>query len=92
MGALFLLFALALRWSGDRVVARVAVVLLCVVPEGFIFSVVYTEALFILLTLASMLLFERKQNLLAGVCAGLGSAVRSNGVFIIVYFGLSDFT
>ncbi len=89
LGALFLLFALCLRWSGDRVVAGFAVMLLCWIPEGFIFSVVYTESLFMLLSMASILLFERKQNLLAGICAGLGSAVRTNGVLIIAYFGLS---
>lgn len=89
LAALFVVLALAERWSGEKTVARLAVLLLCVVPEGFIFSVVYTESLFVLLTAASMLLFERRQHFLAGVCAGLGSAVRSNGIFIVVYFGLA---
>jgi hypothetical protein len=91
LGAFFVLFALAERWSGDKAVSRLAVMLLCVVPEGFIFSVVYTESLFLLLTTASMLLFERRQNFLAGVCAALGSATRSNGIFIVIYFGLTAF-
>jgi hypothetical protein len=91
LAALFVLFALAERWSGDKAVARLAVVLLCLVPEGFIFSVVYTESLFILLTMLSALLFERRQNFLAGVFAGLGSATRSNGILIVIYFGLAIF-
>lgn len=89
LGALFIVFALAEEWSGDRAVARVAVLLLCCVPEGFVFSAVYTESLFLLLTGASMLLFERRQYLAAGMCAALSSAVRSNGVLVVVYFGLS---
>ena len=63
--------------------------LLCCVPEGVVFSAVYTESLFVLLTSASMLLFERRRYAAAGICAGLSSAVRSNGVLVIVYFGLS---
>ena len=91
LAALFVLFALAERWSGDKAVSRLAVMLLCVVPEGFIFSIVYTESLFLLLTMASVLLFERRQHFLAGVCAGLSSATRSNGIFIVIYFALAVF-
>lgn len=89
VAALFVVFALAEDWSADKNVGRLAVLLLCCVPEGFVFSAVYTEALFLLLTSAAMLLFERRQYLAAGLCAALSSAVRSNGVLVIVYFGLS---
>lgn len=89
LAALFVIFALAEKWSGDKAVAGLTVALLCAVPEGFIFSAVYTESLFVLLTSTSMLLFERKQNFAAGVCAALSSATRSTGVFIIVYLGLT---
>jgi len=88
LGALMVIFVLAENWSGDRTVAGLTIVLLCLVPEGFIFSAVYTESLFLLLSSAAMLLFERKQNLAAGICTALGSAVRSNGILIVVYLGL----
>lgn len=89
LAALFIIFMLAEDWSADKNVARLAVLLLCCVPEGVVFSAVYTESLFVLLTSASMLLFERRRYAAAGICAGLSSAVRSNGVLVIVYFGLS---
>lgn len=89
LAALFVVFALAEDWSGDKAVARVAVLLLCCVPEGFVFSAVYTESLFLLLTSASMLLFERRQYFAAGVCAALSSAVRANGVLVVIYFGFA---
>jgi hypothetical protein len=89
LAALFVIFALAEDWSGDKAIARLGVMLICCVPESFIFSAVYTESLFLLLTSASMLLFERKHYVAAGFCAGLSSAVRSNGVLVIMYFGLS---
>jgi len=88
LAALFVIYALAWHWSADRTVAALTVILLSFAPEGFIFSAVYTESLFVLLTAGAMLAFERKQYLLAGVLAALGSASRSNGVFIALYFGL----
>ena len=89
LAALVFVFLLAERWSGDKTVAAFTVALLCFVPEGFIFSAVYTESLFLLLTAASMWAFERKQNVLAGFLAALGSLSRSNGVLIVVYFGFA---
>jgi len=86
--ALILIFVLAQTWTGDKAVARMTIVLLCLAPEGFIFSAVYTESLFLLLSSAAMLLYERRQNFAAGICTALGSAVRSNGVFVAVYVGL----
>lgn len=89
LASLFVIFLLAQSWSADKAVARMTVVLLCLVPEGFIFSAVYTESLFLLLSSAAMLLFERKQNFAAGLCTALSSAVRSNGVFVALYLGLN---
>jgi len=89
LGALAVIYVLAEHWSGSRAVAGLAVALLCVVPQSFVFSAVYTESLFVLLTALSVLLFERRRYALAGVAAALGSASRSNGIFIVVYFGLA---
>jgi len=88
LAALFVILALAETWSHDKVVARFTVALLCFVPESFIFSAVYTESVFLLLLSGSMLLYERKQNLLAGVVAALAALARSNGILVVLYFGL----
>lgn len=89
LAALVVIFILAEHWSRSKPVAGLTVALLCIVPQSFVFSAVYTESLFLLLTALSMLLFERRNYALAGVVAALGSAARSNGVFIAVYFGLA---
>ena len=87
--ALFVVFALAQRWSSDKIVAGFTVALLSFVPESFIFSAVYTESVFLLLVSASMLLYDRKQNVLAGLTAAVAGLARSNGIFVIIYFGFT---
>jgi hypothetical protein len=89
LAALVVIYILAEHWSRSRSVAGLTVALLCLVPQSFVFSAVYTESLFLLLTALSMLLFEQRRFALAGLTAALGSASRSNGVFIVVYFGLA---
>jgi len=89
LAALFVIFRLAERWSGDKAVAGLCVALLSFAPESFIFSAVYTESLFLLLASGAMLLHERQQNALAGLVAAIAAASRSNGVLLVVYFGLT---
>ena len=72
------IYILAEHWSRSRSVAGLTVALLCLVPQSFVFSAVYTESLFLLLTALSMLLFEQRRFALAGLTAALGSASRSN--------------
>lgn len=87
--ALFVIFGLAEHWSADKAIAGLTVALLSFVPEGFIFSAVYTESIFLLLASSAMLLYERKQNALAGIVAALAAASRSNGILLVVYFGFT---
>lgn len=89
LAALFVIFALAEQWSADKAIAGLTVALLSFVPEGFIFSAVYTESIFLLLASSAMLLYERKQNALAGIVAALAAASRSNGILLVVYFGFT---
>jgi len=88
LAALLVIYALGKRFTGSRINALVAVALVCFVPEGFIFSAVYTESLFILVTAGSMLAYERGNYVAASLLSAAGSSIRSNGVFIAVWFGL----
>jgi len=87
LAALFVVFALAERWSNDKVVASFTVALLAFVPEGFIFSAVYTESVSLLLVSGSILLYERKLNTFAGIAAAVAALSRSNGILVVLYFG-----
>ena len=76
-------YALMLGYS--RTTAMLSVALLCFIPQGFVFSAVYTESLFLLLLVAAMYHMHRGQYLRAGIAAALISAVRSNGVLLLVF-------
>ncbi len=76
-------YALMLGYS--RSTAMLSVALLCFIPQGFVFSAVYTESLFLLLLVAAMFHMHRGQYLRAGIAAALISAVRSNGVVLLVF-------
>jgi hypothetical protein len=69
------------------------VLLLCFAPFGVFFGVVFTESLFIALTLFSILMALEKKWLGAGVFGFLSALTRSHGVVIFVYilyeYGLS---
>jgi hypothetical protein len=69
----------------SRTTAILTIALLCFVPQGFVFSAVYTESLFLLLLSAAMYHTRRGQFLHAGLAAALLSAVRANGVFFLVF-------
>lgn len=69
----------------SRTTAMLTVALLCFVPQGFVFSAVYTESLFLVLIAAAMYHMRRGQFGRAGVAAALLSAVRANGVLFLVF-------
>lgn len=66
-------------------VAATAVLIVAFLPHGIVFSSFYTESLFLFLLAGTMLSLRLQHYLLAGVCAALLSATRSNGIFIIVF-------
>ncbi len=51
-------------------------------PYGFFFSAVYTEALFAMLSVGTLLMLHRRQPLLASCLAALTSATRPTGVLL----------
>jgi dolichyl-phosphate-mannose-protein mannosyltransferase len=76
--------------------AERAALLTAVFPFSFFFGMVYTEALFLLLVLLSVLGFRRRRWLLGGVAGALATATRVNGILIwpalawIAWRGASD--
>lgn len=71
--------------GGSRDAGLLAVALLCFVPQGFVFSAVYTESLFLLLLVGAMYHLRRGDWLRSGIAAAALSAVRANGIFFLVF-------
>jgi hypothetical protein len=81
--ATVLVHRLADGWWG-RAVARRATVLFIVFPGSVVFSMVYSEALLLPLAAGCIYALERRRWLLAGVLAGVGSAVQPVGLVLPV--------
>jgi hypothetical protein len=63
--------------------ARDTVLILALFPTAFVFTAVYSEGLFLLLTAASFLAAERGRPWLAGVAGGLAVATRTLGLALL---------
>ena len=81
--AFYVLYNLV-KMDHNRGVARLTVWILAFFPTSFFFSVVYTEGLFLLLTVASFYFARQEKWLAATVLGGLSSATRSIGILIII--------
>jgi hypothetical protein len=73
---------LARMLLGDRA-ARHAVLYLALYPVAFVFTAVYSDALFLALSAAAFLAAERGRPLLAGVLAGLATGTRIIGLALV---------
>jgi len=62
--------------------AQRSVVLAAVFPFAFFYGVVYTEATFLLLTLATFYCFRTRRWIVGGVCGALATATRVNGILM----------
>lgn len=80
--AVVLLYRLALMYLTEDEAER-AVVFAAVFPFAFFFGVVYTEALFLMLTLVAFLGFRTGRWWLGGVAGALVTATRVNGILIL---------
>jgi len=58
------------------------IMLMLVFPTAFFFNIVYTESMFLFLTLATFFYAFKKQFWLAGVVAFFGAMTHSNGIFL----------
>jgi len=82
LGAFALLFRLAAPRLGE-VGARRAVLYLAIFPFAVFLGAVYSESLFLFLTVASFLLAERGSHLGAGAAAGLAWLTRPLGIALL---------
>jgi hypothetical protein len=80
--ALVLLHRLTVQLTGSLEGARRAVMYLAVFPFSFYFTRLYTESLFLLLTVGSVTLALRSRWVLAGIVGALAGATRANGIVI----------
>jgi hypothetical protein len=86
-GALWLLHRLVALDFGDEV-AALTVLLVAVFPAAAFLSAVYSEALFLLLSVAAVYGARTGAWALAGVAGALATATRSAGVVLLVPLGL----
>ena len=63
--------------------AERAALLTAIFPFAFFYGVVYTEALFLLFTVASFYGFRTRRWVLGGICGGLATATRPNGILML---------
>src|SRR3954465_15444041 len=75
---------LALLETGRASVARRSVWLLALFPASLFFSAVYTEALFLALSVGSFLAARQGRWWLAGLLGGLAAATRNVGVMLLI--------
>jgi hypothetical protein len=78
-----LLGALAVDVTGRADVGTWAVVLLATTPLTIFLSVVYTEAVFLCLSVGAWLAARRHRWLLAGLLAAIACTLRVNGLFLV---------
>jgi hypothetical protein len=83
--ALAMIHRYARELGNSERVAATSVLIVAFLPHGIVFSSLYTESLFLFLLVGTMLSLRLQHYLLAGLCAALLSATRSNGIFIIVF-------
>lgn len=82
LAAMVLLYRIARTYLSDEDAER-AVVFAAVFPFAFFFGVVYTEALFLMLTLGAFLGFRTGRFWLGGLAGALVTATRVNGILIL---------
>lgn len=87
VAALMLLYRLALLDLDNRG-ARMTVLLTALFPASLFLSAVYPTSLFLLLTVGAVYAARRERWAVAGLCGGLASATRSNGIVLIVPLAL----
>jgi hypothetical protein len=79
---------LATGWWGEAA-GRRAVVLFCLFPGSVVFSMVYAEGIGLPLAAGCILALQRRKWLLAGVLAGIATAVEPEAVVLVVVCAVS---
>lgn len=81
--AVFYLFRLVQREFGTNV-ASLSVLYLALFPTAFFLSAIYTEALFLACSVACIYYAREHRWWLSGLCGGLASLTRAQGVFLLL--------
>jgi hypothetical protein len=87
LAALVLLYKLAALELGERD-ARGTVLLMAFAPTAFFFSAVYSESLFLLVSVGAFLAARRGRWAWAGALGGLAALTRNSGVLLLVPLAL----
>ncbi|MGO9581433.1 MAG: mannosyltransferase family protein [Acidimicrobiales bacterium] len=74
---------LCTSWWGERN-GRRAVLFFCAFPGSVVFSLVYSEGILIPLAAGCLIALERRRWLLAGILAGLATAVGPDAIAVVV--------
>ncbi|HRY82947.1 MAG TPA: hypothetical protein P5232_04610 [Candidatus Moranbacteria bacterium] len=87
LSIIFLFFACAyfhkfLKEFHPEISPEIPIIFMLVFPTAFFFNIVYTESMFLFLTLATFFYAFKKNFWLAGLFAFLGALTHSNGVFL----------
>ena len=88
--AVVLVGVLARELFGVRVAER-SMVLMALFPGSFVLSFAYTEALLLALAAGCMWSLLKRQWVLAGVLAAIGTATRPNGIALIAACAIASF-
>lgn len=72
------------KWEFNSVVAQRAVLYMLIYPMGFYLSAVYSEGLFMALSIGCVYHARKRQWLRAGILGGLVSLTRPQGVFLAI--------
>ncbi len=88
--AVLLVGVLARELFGIRVAER-SMILMALFPGSFVLSFAYTEALLLALAAGCMWSLLKRQWVLAGVLAAIGTATRPNGIALIAACAIASF-
>lgn len=80
--ALILFFKL-IRIDFDKRIALLTIIFTLCFPTAFFLGAIYSESLFLVLILGTLLLIRRRKFLMAGIIAAFASATRIFGILII---------
>ena len=83
LGALFVIYQLAVETGGEQVAQR-TLLYLCIFPTAFYFFAPYNESLFLLLTASTFLAMRQQRWWLAGLLGLLAALTRSAGILLVV--------
>lgn len=83
LGALVILYQLALDIAGEQA-ARRTLLYLCIFPTAFYLFAAYNESFFLLFSAGAFLAMRRQRWLVAGMLGALAAATRSAGILLVL--------